>query len=227
MNAATATSTPTAAAVIYPVQWIDRWTLPDGRTVTLRPVLPQDQTLVMDFVAAGMTAHSRYLRFMVGMRALPEAMAHYLTAVDHRNHVALIVESFDKGIQQQVAEARFVRTRDGSDGSAEFALAVADRWQGLGLGKRLLQTMLAVAASQGVAQLQGDVLRNNRVMLQLAQSCGFRIAAHPTEARLLRVQRALAPGCCDLPPATTPRTQRPANDGVWDRLRRRSRAAGW
>lgn len=218
----------TSSPAFYPVQWIDRWTLPNGKTVTVRPVLPQDQSLTMDFVATGMTTQSRYQRFMVGMRVLPASMAQYMTAVDHTNHFALIVESFEHGVQQQIGEARLVRTADASDTSAEFALAVADKWQGLGLGRRLLQHMLAVAASQGLTQLHGDVLRNNRVMLRLASSCGFDTRVHPAESRLLRVQRALQPGCCDvLPPATAPRTRRPANDGVWDRLRRQTPAAGW
>ncbi len=218
-----------ASPAYYPVQWIDRWALPNGKTVTVRPVLPQDQKLAMDFVATGMTTQSRYQRFMVGMRVLPAAMAHYMTAVDHTSHFALIVEHFDGGKQQQVGEARFVRTADGATTSAEFALAVADPWQGLGLGRRLLQTTLAVAASQGLDHLHGDVLHNNRVMLQLASSSGFKVLAHTTESRLLRVQRTLQPGCCRaLPPCpTAPRTRRPANDGVWDRLRRRIPAAGW
>lgn len=218
-----------SGAIHYPVQWIDRWALANGKTVTVRPVLPQDQSLAMDFVATGLTTQSRYQRFMVGMRVLPASMAHDMTTVDHTHHFALIVETFDGGKQQQVGEARFVRTTEGSAESAEFALAVADSWQGLGLGRRLLQTTLAAAASQGLAHLHGDVLRNNQVMLQLAASCGFQVLQHTTEARLLRVERTLQPGCCDvLPPcATAPRTQHPANDGVWDRLRRRIPAAGW
>lgn len=211
----------------YPVQWIDRWALPNGKTVTVRPVLPQDQSLAMDFVASGMTTQSRYQRYMVGMRVLPASMAHDMTTVDHRSHFALIVEHFDRGVHQQVGEARFVRTAGHASASAEFALAVADSWHGLGLGRRLLQTMAAAAASQGLTCLHGDVLRNNRVMLKLALSCGFRAQAHPTEPRLMLVQRTLQPGCCDPPPSTAPRTRRPANDGVWDRFRRRIPATGW
>lgn len=166
---------------------------------------------------------------MLGMRVLPAAMAHYMTAVDHTNHFALIVAHFDGGKQQQVGEVRFVRTADGATTSAQFALAVADPWQGLGLGRRLLQTTQAVAASQGLEHLHGDVLRNNRVMLQLASSNGFQVLAHTTESRLLRVQRTLQPDCFNVlaPSSTAPRTRRPANDGVWDRLRRRIPAAGW
>lgn len=211
-----------ATQAVYPVQWIDRWVLPDGKTVTVRPVLPQDETLALDFVAQRMSTRSRYQRFMMGMRVLPVSMARYLTDVDYQTHFALIVETFDKGVQQQVAEARFVRSDCTPNMTAEFAIAVADEWQGLGLGRRLMKTMITVAATQGIETLHGDVLRDNPAMLQLARSCGFDVGTHPDEPRLLRVQRAGNP-----PQVTAPRRRRPANCGVWGRHRCQSPAAGW
>lgn len=206
----------------YPVQWIDRWVLPDGKTVTVRPVLPQDDALALDFVAQHMSTRSRYQRFMMGLRVLPASMARYLTDIDYQTHFALIVETFDKGVQQQVAEARFVRPDGTLATSAEFAIAVADEWQGLGLGRRLLKTMIAAASDQGIETLYGDVLRDNPAMLQLARSCGFDVGTHPDEPRLLRVQRAGRQ-----PQPTAPRRRRPANCGAWDRLRCQNPAAGW
>ena len=47
----------------YPVEWIDRWQLSNGKAVTVRPVLPQDQPMEHEFVAQGLTSQSRYQRF--------------------------------------------------------------------------------------------------------------------------------------------------------------------
>ncbi len=196
-----------AAHARYPVQWIDRWALPGGKTVTVRPVLPQDDDLALDFVATRMSTRSRYQRFMMGLRVLPASMARYLTDIDYRTHFALIVETFDNAGQQQVAEARFVRADDSRMASAEFAIAVADAWQGLGLGRRLLKTTITAAASQGIETLYGDVLRDNPAMLQLARSCGFEVSAHSNDARLLRAHRASARA-----PDAMPRQRRPAMD---------------
>ncbi len=125
-----------AAHARYPVQWIDRWALPGGKTVTVRPVLPQDDDLALDFVATRMSTRSRYQRFMMGLRVLPASMARYLTDIDYRTHFALIVETFDNAGQQQVAEARFVRADDSRMASAEFAIAVADAWARAGTALR-------------------------------------------------------------------------------------------
>lgn len=179
------------AAIRYPVEWIDRFRLADGRWVTLRPVLPQDDVQEREFVAHGMTSRSRYLRFQSGLGALPEALVHAFTHVDYHNHFALVAESFPGGRQVQVGDARFVRDGSGPT-SAEFGIAVADAWSGLGIGKRLLCLLIVAARAQGVEQMYGDVLRDNRPLLAMARACGFAIGRHPEDIRLVRVQRPLA-----------------------------------
>ena len=176
----------------YPVEWIDRWPLDNGRVVTVRPSLPQDSDLGRIFVARALTPQSRYQRFQVGMHELSAGTATYFTDIDYHDHFALLAESFHGGTHQQVAEARFVR--DVTDpAAAEFALAVADNWQGLGLGRRMLGTLVDVARSHAVEQLTGDVLHDNTAMLSLAASCGFSRQRHPEDARLVRVLRVLQP----------------------------------
>lgn len=178
-------------AIRYPVEWIDRFQVADGRWVTLRPVLPQDDAQERDFVAHGLTSRSRYLRFQGGFAMLPEALLRSFTHVDYRNHFALVAESFPGGKQTQVGDARFVR--DGAaPGSAEFGIAVADAWGGLGIGKRLLCQLVVAARSKGVEVMYGDVLRDNRAMLSMARSVGFAVRRHPEEIRLVRVERPLA-----------------------------------
>lgn len=179
------------AAVRYPVEWIDRFQVADGRWVTLRPVLPQDDVQEREFVAHGLTSRSRYLRFQVGLGTLPEALVKSFTHVDYHDHFALVAESFPGGKQTQVGDARFVR--DGAmPGAAEFGIAVADAWHGLGIGKRLLCSLVVAARSQGLGQLYGDVLHDNRTLLTMARACGFSVERHPEDARLVRVRRALA-----------------------------------
>lgn len=178
-------------AVRYPVEWIDRFQLADGRWVTLRPVLPQDDVQEHEFVAHGLTAQSRYLRFLAGLSALPEALVQSFTRVDYHDHFALVAESFAGGRQAQVGDARFVREGAAPE-AAEFAIAVADAWNGLGVGRRLLCLLIGAARAQGVRQLYGDVLRDNAPMLALARARGFAVQQHPEDARLVRVQRLLA-----------------------------------
>ena len=175
----------------YPVEWIDRFRLPDGRWVTLRPVLPQDEVQEREFVEHGMTSRTRYLRFQSGLGALPESLLHAFTHIDYHDHFALVAESFPGGRQTQVGDARFVR--DGADPqAAEFGIAVADAWSGLGIGRRLLCQLVVAARSKGVKLMYGDVLRDNRPLLAMAKGCGFTVHRHPENIRLVRVERNLA-----------------------------------
>ena len=188
----------------YPTQWIDRWQLKNGKAVTVRPVLPQDLALEHDFVASGLTAQSRYRRFQIGLRELPPAVAQYFTHIDYHDHFALIAESFEDLGHVQVGDARFVRDGLAAE-RAEFGIAVADAWQGLGLCARLLQTIIAAARANGITHLYGDVLRDNLPMLALVKASGFATRGHPDDARLVRVQQTLGqPG-----PLVLPRTRQP------------------
>jgi acetyltransferase len=75
--------------------------------------------------------------------------------------------------------------------TAEFAVAVADAWQGRGVGERLLRGLIAVAAQRGLRWFEGDVLESNRGMRALARKLGFQGRARGGEARLVRVSRLL------------------------------------
>lgn len=179
------------AAAFDPVELRpERWRLADGRQACLRPVQPQDLALERAFVASGLGERSRWLRFQTGLRELSTEAAQYLTAVDHWQHVALVLELDDTDGPRQIADARYVRDADAA-GTAEFALAIADAWQGQGLGRRLLLRLLQHAQAHGLQALYGDVLRDNAPMLALAEAQGFRRERHPDDARLLRLRRTL------------------------------------
>jgi acetyltransferase len=101
--------------------------------------------------------------------------------------VALVAETVDD--LRIVADARYVL--DDATGTGEFAIAVADEWQGLGLGSRLMQRLLAQARRAGLARLCGDVLSDNEPMLALMRRLEARLAPDPEDASLYRVCLAL------------------------------------
>lgn len=173
----------------YPTRLIDVFTLADGRRVTLRPVLPQDAALEQALVRT-LSPASRYQRFFAPIRELPADWLQRLTQVDYLNHQALIVETFAGDAAVAVAEARYVV--DDTGAQADFAIVVADDWQRLGLGQRLLCTLLRSAADAGLQRLVGDVLATNASMLALARRLGFSVMAHPDGgAQIVRVERTL------------------------------------
>jgi acetyltransferase len=173
----------------YPTTLIDRVQLRDGRSVTIRPVLPQDAILQRAFVAS-LSPATRYRRFHGPVNELPEATLSYMTEVDYSSHLALLATALDAGGREvQVAEARWVR-REPPDSTdvADFALAVADEWQRAGLGMLLLGKLVASAAAQGVRRLSGDVLADNDGMRRLLNQDGWHQRPDRFDARLIVAQ---------------------------------------
>lgn len=161
------------------------WTLADGHRVRVRPMRPDDGAAEQALVAQ-LSPQSRYHRFQYGLPTLPPALLARLTAVDGERHVAYVVEDAEDTAAPVLADARYVRSSDGDD--AEFALTVADAWQGHGLGRRLLDHLRRSARRQRLGSLYGDVLWGHTAMLRLAHQAGARITAHPGDATLMRVR---------------------------------------
>lgn len=172
----------------YPCTLIDVWR-PDARTaLTIRPVLPQDEPLVGNFFASLQPA-TRYRRFHGAVNALSAARLAQMTRVDYTRHMALVVTMRDAAAETVIADARYVV--DGSDASGEFAIVVADRWQGLGVGQRAMQMLAAAAAGQGLRWLWGDVLEDNAPMLALMRRSGFQSSAVLAGQGFVRVERSV------------------------------------
>jgi len=186
----------------YPAALIDRVMLADGRSVLVRPVLPQDGALHQRFVRE-LSPASRYRRFHSAVSELPEATLDYLTQVDYASHLALLAETFgERGEEVQVAEARYVRRTDADEAHvADFALAVADRWQGLGLGSRMLAALVDSARSAGVRRLEGSVLADNEPMCVLLRRHGWKLRIDADDGRLLVASLELAPMSVPAPAA--------------------------
>ncbi|KQY81230.1 GNAT family N-acetyltransferase [Pelomonas sp. Root1444] len=161
----------------------ERWALAGGRIAHLRQLRPGDVGAEKAFFN-GLSLDSRHQRFHFGLRELSPALLKLLTDVDQRLHRAWVVEAEAPG-RPVVADARYVRD-PAEPATAEFALAVADDWQGRGLGRRLVAHLAREARRQGVQRLYGEVLAENRRMLALMRELGARLQAHPDGPQLVR-----------------------------------------
>ncbi len=104
-------------------------------------------------------------------------------SVDYSRDMALAATTMLGGGEALIGVARYVRDKTGD--SAEFALVVADSWQGRGIGSRLLGKLIEAAHRRRVKRLYGDILATNRPMLELARKLGFELGRHedPTITR--------------------------------------------
>jgi acetyltransferase len=160
--------------------------LEDARNVAIRSILPTDRDALKTFFES-LTRATRRLRFHLPVEELPESLLHAFTAVDQRNHVALVAEAGATAGRPAafVAEARYVRGA-GSD-SAEFALVVADGWRRVGLGTSLMRNLVRRARLAGLRRLCGDALRDNEQILTFMRSLGARTIAEAQGAETLRL----------------------------------------
>jgi acetyltransferase len=152
----------------YPIELEGELRTRDGRTLPVRPIRPEDAARENRFFAR-LSERSRYQRFMQYLPQLSERMLARFTQLDYDRELALAAlweEEF-------VAVGRYAPNQDGR--SAEFALVVADDWQGNGLGHALLERLCEAARAAGYEALVGHILEANQEMLQLAAHLGFTV----------------------------------------------------
>jgi GNAT superfamily N-acetyltransferase len=134
----------------------------------IRPIEPDDK----DALARGfdrLSERSRYRRFLSPRGPLTEAELSYLTEVDHRDHEALVAVEPESG--EGVGVARFVRSPEDRD-VAELAVAVADDWQGHGVGSVLVGELAKRAREEGITCFTALALAENDAMLGLLEDLG-------------------------------------------------------
>lgn len=91
-----------------------------------------------------------------------------------------------------VAVARYART-DAQGRQAELAIVVADDWQGRGIGRRLLDALLATARRAGIQGMSADCEADNAAVMALLRGAGFVPGPHPQDAALCRMNLRLEP----------------------------------
>jgi RimJ/RimL family protein N-acetyltransferase/acyl carrier protein len=163
-------------------------TLFDGRQVVIRPIRPDDAGIEADFVRH-LSAESRYERFMVSMNELSPAKLKYLTNVDYEHHMALVATETDTDSEIEVGVARYIAAPGTT--RCEFAIAVADAWQGSGLAGSLMALLMADARKKGLTEMEGFVLAANHKMLKLAQQLGFSVERSADDWQTMHVVRKL------------------------------------
>lgn len=172
----------------YPAHLCREWPMRDGTVISVRPVRPEDAALKQEFVN-GLSDEARYFRFMDGTRELPPSLIVRFTQVDYDREMVLLAIVHEEGRERQIGSARYTQMPDGE--SVEFALAIDDRWQKCGLGRRLMGAIMDCAREKSYRSMVGDVLTDNQKMLRLMTSLGFSVLPHPEGQSMKRVVKQL------------------------------------
>ncbi|MGC2164912.1 MAG: bifunctional acetate--CoA ligase family protein/GNAT family N-acetyltransferase [Gallionella sp.] len=172
----------------YPTQLVSQWQLADGMEITIRPIRPEDAELVQKFVRE-LSDETKYFRFMSSMHELNENMLVRFTQIDYSREMALIAVTQELDREVELGVARYAINPDGD--SCEFALVVADKITGKGLGQKLMVSLMEAARDVGLSVIEGEVLSNNHKMLKLMTRLGFTLRTSEDDHGIMKVTRSL------------------------------------
>ncbi|WP_118181460.1 GNAT family N-acetyltransferase [Paraburkholderia phosphatilytica] len=148
-----------------------------GQRLTVRPIRPEDEAAHRELVES-MTPDDLRLRFFSAVGTFDHSQLARMTQIDYDREMALIATvPRDDGTCQTLGVVRAVADPDHE--TAEFAVAIRSDQKGRGLGRLLVQRIIAYARVRGIHWLVGEALRENSGMIALARSSGFTLT--PTE----------------------------------------------
>lgn len=172
----------------YPAHLARVHRLFDGRTVTIRPIRPDDLTRAHEFLNR-LSGESRYLRFQKWVGVPSEKLVHFLMDVDYDRHMAFICTAPRREGEEMIGDARYVVNPDGR--SCEFGIMIADAWHNTGVAGLLIETLIGTARSRGLESMEGQVLSSNTTMLRFARGLGFKTSAVPDDLTTMRIVKKL------------------------------------
>jgi acetyltransferase len=161
----------------YPAAYVRGWTLRDGSAVTIRPIRPEDEPLLVAFHRT-LSQESVYLRYF-HMMSLSARTAHErlirICFTDYAREMALVADRRDpaSGEHAVLAVARLSRIHGRNQ--AEFSMLVSDPHQHQGLGTELLRLLLEIGRDEGLERVTAEVLHENRAMQRVCEKLGFRL----------------------------------------------------
>jgi acetyltransferase len=172
----------------YPKTWERHLALPDSSKVFVRPIRPEDEALYPAFLTA-VTQDDLRLRFFAPVKEFSHGFIARFTQIDYARAMAFI--AIEEATGQMLGVVRI--HADSEYRTAEYAILVRSDLKGHGLGWLLMELMIEYARAEGLQSIRGQVLQENRTMLQMCRQLGFHITPDPDETSIVIVTLSLKP----------------------------------
>src|SRR5215204_4154836 len=163
----------------YPKEWERSITLKSGRKVFVRPVRPEDEELFVEFLKH-VSSEDLRLRFFAPVREFSHAFLARLIQTDYARALAFL--ALDAATGEMIGVVRL--HADANHETAEYAILLRSDLKGQGLGWELMQLIIEWAKADGLSVVEGQVLRENAVMLEMASALGFEIRSDASDRDL-------------------------------------------
>ncbi|WMY75366.1 protein lysine acetyltransferase [Buttiauxella selenatireducens] len=154
----------------YPYQLEENIILRNGERCLFRPILPEDEPLLQQFISL-VTKEDLYYRYFSEINEFTHEDLANMTQIDYDREMAFVAVREQNGSQEIIGVTRAISDPDNID--AEFAVLVRSDLKGLGLGRRLLEKLISYTGDHGLQRLNGITMPNNRGMVSLARKLGF------------------------------------------------------
>jgi acetyltransferase len=168
---------PRLAIRPYPAQYASAWTPKAGMPVTIRPIRPEDEPLMVQFHAtlSEQSVYMRYFHYIQYNQRVAHERLTRLCFIDYDREMALVVERKDPktGERAILAIGRLSKLHQTTE--AEFAILVSDAYQGHGFGGELLRRLVQIGRDEKLQRIVATILSDNVAMQRVSRKIGFKL----------------------------------------------------
>ncbi|MEZ2236277.1 bifunctional acetate--CoA ligase family protein/GNAT family N-acetyltransferase [Microcoleus sp.] len=166
---------PLPAIRPYPTKYVQEWESPKGDRLTIRPIRPEDEPLMVKFHQS-LSEESVYLRYAHTVK-LKQRIAHErltrICFIDYDREMLLVADrQVPQTLEHEILAVGRLSKLHGTN-EAEFALIVGDGYQHQGLGTEILRRLLEVGKDEQLSAIVGYILTSNYQMQSLCRKLGF------------------------------------------------------
>jgi acetyltransferase len=155
----------------YPNKYVSEWKLKDETPVVIRPIKPEDE-VSLDELFKSLSEETMRFRFFQIIKNMPhETLTRYCN-LDYDREVAIVSELKEE--KNRIIGVGRVILEPGKN-CGEFAVVVGDKWQGRGLGSKLMDYLIEIGKDIGLEMMYGYVSSNNPKMINLCAKKGFEL----------------------------------------------------
>jgi acetyltransferase len=167
---------PNLAIRPYPTQYVSATKIKDGTKITIRPIRPEDEPVMVKFHES--LSEETVLHRYNAPLALSQRVTHErLTRIcfnDYDREIALVAErKAGRNERTILGVARLSKKVDGETG--ECSILIADSCQRQGLGKELMQRIVEIARAEKLKKLVARIHPDSAGMLAICKKFGFEV----------------------------------------------------
>lgn len=174
---------PRLAIRPYPAQYVSAWTSKGGMAVTIRPIRPEDEPLMVQFHAtlSEESVYTRYFHYIQYNQRVAHERLTRLCFIDYDREMALVAERPDPKTGEHAILAIGRLSKLHQTAEAEFAILVSDAYQGHGFGGELLRRLVQIGRDEKLKRIVATILAENVAMQHVSRKCGFKLKRDDSE----------------------------------------------